>query len=38
MDNEFRVFVLEGIQNKGMKELEEKTKIIEPNTYNLFYF
>jgi hypothetical protein len=27
MDNEFRIFVLEGIKNKGMKELEEKTKI-----------
>jgi len=25
MDNEFRIFVLEGISNKGMKELEKVT-------------
>lgn len=32
MDDEFRLFVLEGIKSSGMKQLEEKTRIIEPNT------
>lgn len=32
MDDEFRIFVLEGIGKSGMKELEEKTRITEPNT------
>lgn len=32
MDNEFRIFVLEGISSKGMKDLEEATRILEPNT------
>jgi len=32
MDNEFRIFVLEGVSTKGMRELEDSTKILEPNT------
>jgi len=33
MDDEFRIFILEGLSTKGMKKLEESTKISEPNTY-----
>lgn len=32
MDNEFRIIILEGISHKGMKELEEATRILQPNT------
>jgi hypothetical protein len=35
MDDEFRVFILEGLSAKGMKKLEELTKILEPNTFIL---
>lgn len=28
MDNEFRIIILEGISHKGMKELEEATRIL----------
>ena len=31
MDDEFRIFVLEGISHLGMNELENSTKIIDPN-------
>ena len=33
MDNDFRIFVLEGIGHLGMKQLEERTRIKEPNRY-----
>ena len=32
MDNEFRIFILEGIGRKAMRELELATRIIDPNS------
>lgn len=32
MDNDFRVFVLEGISHLGIRDLEAKTTIKDPNT------
>ncbi len=31
MDDDFRIFIFEGISSKGMKALEESTRILEPN-------
>ena len=33
MDDDFRIVVLEGLSERGLKELEQVTPILEPNTY-----
>ena len=32
MDNEFRIFILEGIGSKAMRMLERTTRLVDPNT------